>query len=316
MKAKKLLITGASGLLGATALKQWPRQGWEILGTYQTHPIALAGVQTVQMDLGDLDTTNHLLSSFKPDVIFHTAAAVNVDRCEEQREWAFRMNAELPLELAKYSSKAGSLLIHVSTDAFFDGPAGHRFSETDTPLPQSYYAETKLLGENNIIRETEEHLILRTNLYGWNYQNKQSLAEWMLIKLAQGQKIPLFRDVFYTPILTNTFVEATLQLLDRHRGVFNVAGEESLSKLEFGKRLCEIFDISPDSIIDSSVNDLKLKAKRSTNMSLDVTKLKTTLAHLDLNLNSQLRQFRKLYESGYVSELKGEPFQIDFLGLP
>ncbi len=277
--------------MGATAFIEL-RDGFKVTGTYLNHPITLPDCQSARLDLTDKRAVTDFLNENRPDIILHTAAAVNVDECESNRDLAYRSNVVATETLAEYVEKHEKKLIYISTDAFFDGK-DKLFSEEDTPTPMNYYGESKLLGELIVRKRCEDHLIVRTNLYGWNYQNKFSLAEWMLSNITAKKKIPLVYDVHYTPILTNSVVDCLRLLIDRAaQGTFHIAGSRSISKLEFGHLLCKTFDLSTEYIVPSSVKDLHLKAPRSSNMALSIEKLKRALPELKFSLENDLQRFK------------------------
>jgi dTDP-4-dehydrorhamnose reductase len=123
--------------------------------------------------------------------------------------------------------------------------------------------------------------------------------------LTQKKTIPLVHDVHYTPILTNTFVNCVESLIDiKARGIFHVGGVPRISKLQFGQWLCETFDLSQEYIRPSSVKDLKLQARRSSNMALNTEKLRRLLPQLSLDVREDLQRFKRLLDEDYPSKLK------------
>ncbi len=292
MKASKWLITGASGLLGATALKIISNKT-SAVGIYNQHPISLPGVTTFQTDLTKSDAVNKHLEELRPDVILHTAAATNVDWCEDNKSAAWAANVDSVKSLASYCAKSGAKLIHISTDAFFDqeGLIGERAD----PHPKNYYAQTKLDAEKVVTSVLKDYLIIRTNIYGWNFQKKLSLAEWMLACFQEQKKTPLFYDVTYTPILTNTLVDLILGLQNVDAvGVFNATTDRAISKLEFGQLLCREFKLSPEFIVPTPVDEVLTRVPRSKFMALDNSKIKKTLNISALTVEDDLSRFREL----------------------
>lgn len=278
---------------------------YEVHGVYLTHPVKITGVTCSQLDLTNAAQTHAYLDKLKPRYILHTAALTNIDECERNHEAADRANVTATASLAAWAAKAGAKLIYISTDAFFDGE-GRLFTEEDQPTPLNYYSETKLAGEKETARLCADHLIIRTNVYGWNYQDKQSLAEWMYFNISANKQIPCVGDVHYSPILTQTLLECIDGLIQKDaRGTFNVASDQCLSKLEFACLLCDTFGLSYEFIRPSSVKDLKLTARRSNHMGLSVEKLKRALPGRDLSVKSDLLRFKALRDSGFVDELKG-----------
>src|SRR6185436_15310002 len=115
---------------------------YDTYGIYHRHPIALPKTQTSAIDLTEASQLRAYLRELKPNWIFHSAALVNVDECEAQREKAYRTNVVATRNLANYASENNVKLIFISTDAFFNGPENRTFTESDTPTPVNYYGET------------------------------------------------------------------------------------------------------------------------------------------------------------------------------
>ncbi len=113
------------------------------------------------IDLQRPETVASSLAQADYDVVIHAAALVGVRPCEDDRELAFRVNAEGTFHVARACVSAGARLVYVSTDAVFDGRRG-RYREEDLPNPLNTYSLTKLLGEAHA-RMVPEHLIVRTS---------------------------------------------------------------------------------------------------------------------------------------------------------
>ncbi|HRK02116.1 MAG TPA: SDR family oxidoreductase [Oligoflexia bacterium] len=303
LSKKVVLITGSSGLLGATLLMEL-RDRYGLVGTYLTHPISLSGTTNYMLDLREKAALFELLERVRPEVIIHTAAAVNVDECETNRELAYQLNVSVPDSLSEYCGANRSLFVHLSTDAFFS-EKNVLHDEESAVTPLNYYAETKLLAEDIIRKKCSNHLIIRTNFFGWNYQIKSSLAEWIYFLLRDGKTVPAVEDVWFTPILTNT-LSSTLHEMIEHglRGTYHVASDRSISKYEFAQQICAAFDFDYSLIIPTKVESLKLKAKRSSNMALSNRKLRRDLPGWQCHIEDEIFKFKELEINGYIRRLR------------
>lgn len=299
-----ILVTGASGLLGSNLLLDFKKAGRDVAGVYGVHPVTLAGVKTGPLDLLDKPSIETLLNALRPTWIVNTAAATNVDWCEDHPVEARRLNAEAPGLLAAAALRRGARFLQISTDAVFDGQRGMN-DENQAPAPINAYGRTKWEGETAVRAACPEALVVRTNLYGWNAQPKASLAEWMLSRLEGGQPFPAFQDIEYTPLLVNDLGDALLSLIDRHAsGLFHVAGSETLSKWDFAHRLARVFELSAAPVQPARATDVGLKASRPRRLSLNVQKAEGLLGRPLPTVEEGLRRFRALRERGTVSELK------------
>jgi dTDP-4-dehydrorhamnose reductase len=300
----RIVITGASGLLGANALHAF-RDELEVVGLHHRHPIRVARTTCMRHDLTDFDATAALLASLKPDYVLHCAALTDVDRCEAERELATLLNVGVPEFLGEACARQGIRLVHVSTDAFFDGEAGRYFTEEDPPTPVNFYGRTKALAEERLLGQAAAHLIVRTNFYGWNFQDKQSLAEWVLAAAGRSDPIGLYHDVRFTPLLANTLCRMLAGLMRAGAtGIYHAASNRSISKADFGERVIHEFGLSAASVRRVSVRDRQSAAPRATNMALSMAKTRAVLAGADVAFEDDLREFRTLRERGYAQELK------------
>jgi dTDP-4-dehydrorhamnose reductase len=307
-----LVVTGASGLLGATLLRSAVEQGMETIGLCHEHLIRSPKFRTVRIDLTDKLATRKLLSDLRPSSIVHCAAATNVDWCEDNPKQAEAINARASGYLAESAAELNSRLFYISTDAVFDGKKGD-YVETDEVSPLNVYARSKLAGERETLRRNPGSAIVRVNIYGWNAQNKHSLAEWVLKSLEEGKSISGFTDVLFTPILVNDLVSVLLELLRRDlTGVYHVAGSEKISKFDFARRVADTFGFDPGLISPCQVKDLKLKAVRPLDISLDTGKIVAEMNRPMPNIEEGLVAFRKLREQHFPELLKsylGDAFQ-------
>jgi dTDP-4-dehydrorhamnose reductase len=299
-----ILVTGASGLLGASVVSQAHERGLEVIGLYHRHPIHLEGVKLLAVDFADRAETGRIFRELQPSSVVHCAAATDVDHCEDHPDEAYRLNVTAVAAIAEITARSGVRLLYVSTDSVFDGERG-RYSETDTPAPLNVYATTKLQGEREVARLNPEAIIARVSLYGWNAQNKESLAEWILKRLALGKTVPGFSDVFFSPALANDIAEVLLDLIDPNlSGIYHVVGSESISKYEFARRVAAKFAFDPEQVFATRMGDAKLKARRPRDTSLNTTKVCDVLGRSMPDVDAGLRRFAELRENGYADQLK------------
>lgn len=300
----RILLTGASGLLGANFLLTALKQGHELLAVTGTQAMNLPAGQHLQVDLVEEQAVARLLQETQPDWIVHCAAITHVDRCEENPRQAYAVNAKATRSLAAGARRLGARMLYVSTDSVFDGLRG-RYTEHDTPAPVNVYARTKMAGERAAQEELSEILIVRTNMYGWNAQDKHSLAEWVLARLTVGEDVPGFRDVIFSPILVTDLSEIMLHLMDRGaRGVYHVGGGQILSKYAFAVAVAQAFGFPPERVRATSVHEASLAARRPLNTSLSTEKLCRELGTVLDTIDSSLRRLKAQQESGYQQTLK------------
>lgn len=299
-----ILVTGASGLLGASVALLAREQGRKVVGLHHCHSVQMDGLKSLGADLADPAEIRRIFLQVKPSVIVHCAAATDVDWCEEHPEQAHGINVEMPAAIAEMAAQSDARLLYVSTDSVFDGGRGN-YTETDTPSPVNVYAKTKLQGEREVLRQNPTASIARVNLYGWNAQNKESLAEWILKQLGLATVVPGFSDVYFCPVLANDVAEVLLALLDQNlSGLYHIVGSERISKYEFARRVASTFGFDPGQVISTHLADAKLKARRPHDTSLNTEKICAALGRPMPDVEEGLGKFAQLRANGYVDRIK------------
>lgn len=300
---KRLLVTGASGLLGINlALRESERR--EVIGTTNSHSLAGAPFLAKPYNLSAPGAVDRMLDEVRPAAVIHCAAMADIDACEKQPEKAALINTRVPGILAKACSVRKIRLVHLSTDAVFDGQRGG-YLETNTPNPLSIYARTKLDGEKAVLDAFPKAVVARVNFYGWSLTGKRSLAEFFYNNLSEGKPVNGFTDVQFCPLFVNHLADLLIQLLDSgHSGLFHVVSPVSLSKYEFGCRIAEAFGLDNKLIKPVSVMDGGLAARRSPNLTLNTDKLKEALQIVLPGVEEGIKEFAEQMEEGFPQQLQ------------
>jgi dTDP-4-dehydrorhamnose reductase len=298
------VVTGASGLLGANLTLELAARGHHVVALYGRHRIAVAGTASAACDLTDSGATARLLSAWVPSLIVHCAAATNVDWCESHPQEAMRINAQAAGELAAHARSAGAGFVYISTDAVFDGVSGG-YVETDPVSPGNWYARSKLAGEEAVLRAMPEALVLRVNIFGWNLQAKNSLAEWILLRLEQGVPVPGFCDTAFAPVLVNDTADWITRLAASGcRGIYHVASADHGSKYEFARETAAVFHLDASLVRETLVQESSLSAPRPRNTWLRTDKIAAELGQSMPTIRQGLENFHALREDGFCQRLK------------
>jgi len=300
----RLLITGAGGLLGANLALEALAAGHQVIAVDFLHQIRHPEIESVKADLSRPGAAMEVFAAHHPRWAVHCAAAVDVDACETDPETAFRLNRDMAGHVAIAARAVGARLVHISTDAVFDGERGG-YAEDDEPHPINVYGSSKLDGERVVLSEYPEALVVRTNIYGWNAQPKLSLSEWFLDRLRRGERCTGFTDVTVTPIAVGELAVRILRLLSMPvSGVLHLAGSETVSKYEFGRRIAEAFRLSPDPIVPGLVDASRLRARRPRRLGLDVRKAEKLLGAPMPAIGPALRRWRVQETDGTLDRLR------------
>jgi dTDP-4-dehydrorhamnose reductase len=299
----KLLITGASGLLGLNLALE-AMDSHEVTGVNRG---SLSGVpfRLLEADLLEAGAVEHVLDAAAPDWVIHCAALADLEACESEPDLARRMNADLPGRIAAVCCARGISLVHISTDAVFDGHKEGPYTEQDGPNPLSVYARTKLQGEQAVLDAYPGAAVARVNFYGWSRSGRRSLAEFFFNNLSAGASVSGFTDVVFCPMLVNDLAHVLLSMLEwKLSGVYHAVGPQAMSKYQFGVEIARKFGLKQSSISPKSVQASSLLAQRSNNLWLSVHKLSTALARPLPNFSAGLEKFYQLSQQGYPQKIR------------
>ncbi|MEM0203281.1 MAG: dTDP-4-dehydrorhamnose reductase [Archaeoglobaceae archaeon] len=265
----ELLITGASGLLGSKIAEIALKKGYKVISGYLTHEPSYGFA--VKLDVRNENSLRKILENYKPEVVVHTAALTDVDKCEIEKELAWSVNVEGTKNVARLCKKA--FLIYVSTDYVFEGEKG-MYREEDEANPINYYGITKLEGEK-IVKELGDFCIARTSvIYGARKASgKVNFALWVMEKLRRGEEIKVLKDHWNSPTLNTNLAEMILEIAERRlEGVYHLAGATRISRYEFANLIAETFDLKKDLIKPIKMEEMRWIARRPRDSSLNVEK--------------------------------------------
>ncbi len=188
---KKILVTGCNGQLGRAINQVYARDEVEFINTD-----VVEGPGVTALDITDVEGVLALVRQTKPDVIINCAAHTNVDKCEEQWDLAYKINAIGPRNLSIAATETGAKLFHVSTDYVFAGDGTKPYTEFDPVAPNSAYGKTKLEGERFVQQFAQKYFIVRT---AWLYGEGKNFAKTMLRLSETHDKVSVVCDQIGSP---------------------------------------------------------------------------------------------------------------------
>lgn len=298
----KVYITGISGMLGAN-IAYTLKDKYEIYGT-DLIEIHMDKVKSERLNLSDSEAVEESIGKILPDIVVHTAAAVNVELCEKDPQYAEQLNYMVTKNLVHICEKKQIRFIYISTDAVFDGEQSELYKEEDLVNPVNVYGLTKLKGEQAVL-DYKLGTVLRTNIYGFNFQDKASFGEWILYSLLNNETLNMFTDIYFSPILVNELAEIIDRVIEKDvRGLYHACASGKISKYKFAVLLKEIFHINSGKIVETLSKDFEFKAKRSPDMGMSNEKLKKELNLEISDPEGSLKKFKELYDEGFYKLLK------------
>ena len=196
----KLMVTGCNGQLGK-ALFQLTKDDPEF---------EYIGSDVPELDITDSEALIDYVRNIKPDVIINCAAATNVDGCEKDEDFAFKINALGPRNLAVAATEVDAKLVHVSTDYVFPGDGDKPRTETDPIGPKSAYGRTKAAGEEFVKQFAKKWFIVRT---AWLYGDGKNFVRTMLKLSETHDTISVVDDQLGNPTSALELARAILKLV-------------------------------------------------------------------------------------------------------
>jgi dTDP-4-dehydrorhamnose reductase len=288
---KKILLTGANGLLGQKITEVFSRETDHELLLTDIGPKAEdpRKYKYAVLDITHKEEVKDAAKKFNPDIIINTAAYTNVDGCETERELSWKVNVDAVKNLIIASRFNSSKIIHISTDYIFDGKTGG-YDEDSTPNPKSFYGKSKLASENALIASGINFAILRTMiLYGTGKNIRPNFALWMIQKLEKNEPVKIVDDQYGQPTIVDDLALAIARIVERDRsGIYNLCGSEYLNRYEFALKLADIFEFDKSLIIPIKTKDLHQAADRPMNSSFITIKAETELGIKPLNVTDGL----------------------------
>ncbi len=268
-----MLIIGGSGLVGSNLIS-YASSDYSLHATINKNQIKSDKVSVTNVDLTEnRQKIIDLISNLKPDVVVNTAAHASVDLCETDHKIADLLHVDVLKDIATTSKKTGSKLIHLSTDFVFEGTLDVKYTENDIPKPVNYYGRTKLLGENVVLGESENNVVLRPAvIYGWH--KKSRFTNWIIETLQDGKTVDPHIDQYNTPTLVDDLCKAILKVIELDvSGLYNSTGKTCLSRYEFAQALADGFGLDKKLIKGATSQEKKQFAPRPFRTCLDSSKL-------------------------------------------
>ncbi|MEB2786737.1 SDR family oxidoreductase [Algoriphagus persicinus] len=278
---KKVLITGANGLLGQKLVNQLVEKAeFQVVASGKGEcRLPGEGFDFVTLDITNATEVEKTLASIKPDIIIHGAAMTHVDQCELNQEACYDANVNATAYLIKAAEEAKAHFIFVSTDFIFSGEEGP-LDENASPAPVNYYGETKLEGEQMVMNSKTKWAIARTVLvFGIAHDmSRTNIVLWVKSSLEAGKEIQVVDDQFRTPTLAEDLAVGCILLAEKEaEGIFNISGSDFLSAYDMAIITADYFGLDKKLIKRADSSTFSQPAKRPLITGLTITKAREQL---------------------------------------
>lgn len=282
-----VLITGANGQLGNEIKKLAPE---------------FQSCQFLFLDLPELDITNEeqlrqVIAEKNINALINCAAYTAVDKAENDREKAEAVNATGPELLAKLTTEFQLKFIHISTDFVFDGCTYIPYQEDDSTNPVSVYGETKLQGEQLVLQNNPNAIVIRTS---WLYSaHGNNFVKTMQRLGRERDGLGVIFDQVGTPTWAGDLAAACLTILNdpdsgkSKTGIFHFSNEGAISWYDFAVSIMKLSSIDCQ-IKPIGTNEYPTPAKRPAYSVMNKSKIKATfglkIPHWESSLNRCIQE--------------------------
>lgn len=263
----RVMITGCHGQVGSCLVEQ-------------LQPIAdILAVDRSELDITDEVAVKKAVIAFKPDVIINAAAHTAVDKAEDEVDLSYAINCDGPRFLAEAAESVNASMLHISTDYVFSGDKEGVYTESDITSPQGVYGESKLAGEDAVIKACQKHIILRT---AWVFGEQGNNFVKTMLRLAKTHDtLGVVGDQFGGPTYAGDIAAALVVIAksicngeDNKFGIYHFSGLPHVSWSQFAN---VIFDeavkqavIQQSPIVNAiTTEEYPTPAKRPANSKLD-----------------------------------------------
>ncbi|MCS7005908.1 MAG: dTDP-4-dehydrorhamnose reductase [Cytophagales bacterium] len=261
-----ILVTGASGQLGNEI---------RLLSINSSHRFVFTDKDSL-----DITQEKEIISFFEdmqPDVCINTAAYTAVDKAESHLESCFLTNTKAPELLAKACKKYKTKFIHISTDFVFDGESNVPYTESSAVNPINVYGKTKQEGEQRVLTENAESIIVRTS---WLYSSfGNNFVKTMIRYAKERREVNVVFDQIGTPTYAKDLAEVLLKIIEKKdslKGIYHFSNEGVCSWYDFAHAIFEIHKLKV-SLSPIRTAQYPTEAKRPPYSVLDKTKIKNAL---------------------------------------
>jgi FkbM family methyltransferase len=285
-EVKKILVVGATGLIGSSLLSFLKRRGHNAYGTSRNRNIEKSDLLYL-----NLESTQHDINFSEYDTVIICAAVAKLEECENKPEHCELVNVTNTISLINQCADGESFVIFISSNAVFDGEKEF-YDHNDNPNPITKYGETKLSVEKHIkALNSKSVCVLRLTKVISN--NEEFIKNWKReARLLEGG-IKAFSNRFLSPLTLNE-VNAALELLSERKmpGVFQLGGCEEISYWEFAKKLFKEDQSIQGKIIKTIDRDSKKAIHNSLKTHLPVDRKSYSASGADCIVQSILRDVK------------------------
>ena len=269
----RVVLTGASGQLGAYLISSLLARGHEIVAWSSSDPGERSGVPLVPVDLADPESIADALDRADPEVILHVGAISTADGVRRNPDRARLVNVEATARLADWCGRRDRRIVFTSTDLVFDGSRPWN-REDDPAEPVLAYGRSKRDAEPSVLA-TPRGLVARLPLlFGPSRCGREGYFDRTLAALQAGATQTFFVDEFRTPLHFALAADDLARLVESDQvGLLHVAGAERISRFDLMRRVAAASGLDPGLVLGNRQAEATFPEPRPADVSLDSSRL-------------------------------------------
>ena len=266
----RILVTGIEGMVGSEMWSELVSRGHEVIPT----DLKPTSPDTLKLDVRDRPTVEKMLKEMSPNLVIHLAAETDVDRCEQEPEYAYSTNSVGTENVASQCQIYGVRLVYVSTAGVFDGEKPTPYIEGDMPNPVNVYGRSKLSGEYAVRHYVSAHQIVRAGWMFGGYSRDKKFVGKILRLLERQRTISVVTDKFGSPTFSEDLSRGIATLIDKeHFGVFHMTNCGVCSRYDVALKLVDILGRKDVTLLPITSDKFPLPAPRARSEAMDNRRL-------------------------------------------
>ena len=231
----KALVTGANGMLADALGPLLKKSGYFVYLSDIT-----SSNNVLKLDIKEPGKIMDFVKTHKPDIIFHLAAETDVDKCELNKDHAYKTNAKGTENMAIACRESDTPLVYISTGSVFNGEKSGGYTEEDKPDPINVYGDSKLKGEEAIRSLLNKYYIVRAGWMIGGYHKDKKFV-WKIIELLKTKKeISVVTDKKGSPTFTKDFSKGLLDIVSTGKyGLYHCVNKGICTRFDIAEKITE-----------------------------------------------------------------------------
>jgi dTDP-4-dehydrorhamnose reductase len=294
MEKKRILITGASGIIGeniARMMMSELRAKLFLLSRTADDFTKFADVENISCDPTDLTVLKKIIIDIKPEIIINAAGMSDVKKCEADKKLCSKLNNQLVEQLISSARVCDSHLITFSSVHVFDGVKGN-YTEESKQNPLNYFGKSKLGAENTCIINLKKSTIVRVpEVFGFSSFNKEDIVTKYKRQLENKENVNAKSYFFSNPLLADDLAWMVTKLITLEKyGIYHAGGKTVLNNYDLAMLTAQVFDLDKSLVLNmtdkGSGQKIRIPEKGTLEILKATTELKINFAFIQNSLTT------------------------------